>query len=521
MSILSIEFLLYLAAVISAFYLTSHRHRWIVLLAASMGFYLVSGWKGGVYLLAVSALTWLAGREIGKLRAQMEEASAQNNPALAHALHRLMRIWLVRCLLLVLGALVFIKYADAGRLLFNGIMRAAGSRRQIEAFDVLAPLGLSYFTFQSVGYVIDVYWGRTKAQANFFRHLLFVSFFPQVIQGPISAHEQLAPQLMKPKAFHPQRMTMGFQLMLWGYFKKLVLADRLAGVTEAIAIGADQPGWLILLGAVLYAVRLYGDFSGGMDVVRGAALMLGVELTENFRRPFFSVSIAEYWRRWHISLGQWFRTYVLYPLSISRFGAALNTLGRRALGKRVGRMLPGAVSTCIIFLLIGMWHAANWNALIYGAYFGLLMGGAMLMEPLFQRIRGRLRVTDRTRWWRMLGWLRTMVLMLPAQIFAFTSSPARAWALLAGITQGWNFAHGAEILTGFMPWLEWGIAGAALLIVLLVDVLCECRVEVNARLARGTLLIRWPVLLALILAIALFGCYGEGFDGAAFLYTNF
>ena len=521
MSILSFEFLVFVATVIALFYLLPKKARWVVLLAASTCFYLMSGWKGGMYLLAVSTLTWFAAIRIGKLRVQMDEAAADDNPALAHALKRLMRVWLIHCLLLVLGALVFIKYAEMMRLAINALLRALENRTQFEVFNVLVPLGLSYFTFQSVGYVVDVYWGKTKAQPNFFKHLLFVSFFPQMIQGPISTQNQLAPQLLNPPAFHPRRMTMGFQLMLWGYFKKLVLADRLAGVTNAVAAGTEQPGWLVFLGLALYVIRLYGDFSGGMDVVRGVALMLGIDLTENFRRPFFSVSVAEYWRRWHITLGAWFRTYVLYPLSTSRFGSWLSGVGKRMLGKKAGRMLPGAVSTFLIFLLIGMWHTANWNALIFGAYFGLLMGGAMLLEPLFKTVRKKLHVTDKIWWWRLFGWMRTMALILLAQVFAFTASPVKAWPLLTGLFSGWNFAKLAETLTGFMTWLEWGVAGGALLIVLLVDVLCECKINVNERLAKGSFLLRWPVLLALILVILLFGCYGEGFDSAAFLYTNF
>ena len=521
MSILSFEFLVFVAAVILVFYLTPKKARWIVLLAASTGFYLFSGWQGFVYLLAVAFITWLGGWRISRLQRLADRAKEEGNPALAFHLKRRARRWLICCLLLVLGAMAFINYAAVGRWAVNALLTALGDSHLIGEFNVLVPLGLSYFTFQSVGCLIDVYWRKTDAQPNFLKHLLFVSFFPQILQGPISTHNQLAPQLLAPKAFHPQRFTMGFQLMLWGYFKKMVLADRLAVVTLAVTEGSAQPGWLILLGVVLYTVRLYGDFSGGMDVVRGVALMLGVDLAENFRRPFFSTSVAEYWRRWHISLGAWFRNYVLYPLSTSRFGSLLARVGKRILGKKAGRMLPGAVSTFVIFLLIGIWHTANWNALVFGAYFGLLMSVSMLLEPLFKSLRRKLRITDRTWWWRLLGWIRTMLLVLLAQYFAFTAGPAQGISLLAGTFIAWDFNAFAQTMTGLMSWLEWGIAGAAALVVLLVDILRECGIDVNGRLAKGFFLIRWVVLIALILAILIFGCYGEDFDGAAFLYTNF
>ena len=521
MSILSFEYLVFIAAVILIFYLLPKKARWVVLLAASLGFYLCSGWQGFVYLLAAAFITWLGGWRISKLQARMEAARADDDPATAFRLKRRMRRCLGCCLLLVLGAMAFIKYAGAGCSVVNGLLAALGESRRIGVGSILAPLGLSYFTFQCVGYLMDVYWKKTRAQQNFLKYLLFVSFFPQILQGPISTHNQLAPQLLAPKAFHPQRFTMGFLLMLWGYFKKMVLADRLAAVTLAVAEGSGQPGWLILLGVVLYTIRLYGDFSGGMDAVRGVALMLGVELTENFRRPFFSTSVAEYWRRWHISLGAWFRSYVFHPLSTSRLGVYMARAGQRLLGKKAGRMLPSAVSTFIIFFLIGVWHTANWNALIYGAYFGLLMGASVLLQPLFKALRKKLHIAEKAWWWRLIGWLRTMILVLIAQFFAFTAGPAQGISLLTGIFANWNFSAFPETMTGLMSWLEWGIAGGAMLIILLVDTLLECRIDVNARLARGPFLLRWPVMILLILAVLIFGCYGADFDAAAFLYTNF
>lgn len=186
----------------------------------------------------------------------------------------------------------------------------------------------------------------------------------------------------------------------------------------------------------LYAIRLYADFSGGMDVIRGAAKMLGVDVTENFRRPFFSTSVAEYWRRWHISLGAWFRTYLFYPLTTSCLGLLLSKAGQRVLGKKVGRALPGVVATFLSFFLIGIWHVASWNAAIFGAYFGLLLSGALLMEPLFKKARTFLHINGKTWYWKLFGLVRTWVLILLAQYFAFTATPAQGFTLLAGTFGG-------------------------------------------------------------------------------------
>ena len=522
MSILSFDFLGLMAVLLAVNYCLPVRWRWTALLAASMVFYASAGWGGCIYLGGVTLITWLSGLYMGRARAKEKAAIADEDKAQAYIAKRSRTRRLTFTVLLVVGGMCFIKY---GSLLHSGInwlyRQLFAGTEDLQAWNLLAPLGLSYFTFQSVGYVVDCARGKVAPEKNPLKYLLFVSFFPQITQGPITTYKQLMPQLVSPARFEPAAFVSGFQLALWGYFKKMVLADRLAPVTNAIAIGADQPGWLILLGVVLYAIRLYADFSGGMDVIRGAAKMLGVEVTENFRRPFFSVSVAEYWRRWHISLGAWFRSYLFYPLTTSRFGLMLSKAGQRIFGKKVGRALPGVVATFVIFFLIGIWHVANWNAAIFGAYFGVLLSAALLMEPLFKKARTLLRINAKAWYWKVFGLMRTWVLILLAQYFAFTTGPKQGFALLAGTFRNWNFTGAGEALTALLVPLEWQIAVAALVIVFLIDLICEFGVDVNGKLARSFFLIRWVALIALILAVLIFGCYGADFDAAAFLYTNF
>ena len=522
MSILSCEFLVLMAALLLVNYCLPVRLRWTALLAASMVFYVSAGWGGLAYLGGVTLITWAAGLYMGKTRAKEKAAAAEDDKAQAYFAKQRRTRWLTVTVVLVIGGMAFIKYGSFLYAPANWLhQQLCQCRDDLKVWNLLAPLGLSYFTFQSVGYVVDCARGKAQPEKNPLKYLLFVSFFPQITQGPITTYKQLMPQLLSPARFEPTAFVSGFQLALWGYFKKLVLADRLAPVTDAIAKGADQPGWLILLGVALYAIRLYADFSGGMDVIHGAAKMLGVDVTENFRRPFFSTSVAEYWRRWHISLGAWFRSYLFYPLTTSRFGLALSRWGQRIFGKKTGRMLPGVVATFVIFFLIGVWHTANWNAVIYGAYFGVLLSLALLLEPLFKKARTLLHINAKAWWWKAVGLIRTWGLILLAQYFAFTSGPQQGWSLLTGTFCNWNFEKAGETLSALMGPLEWYIALIALAVILIVDLLCERGVDVNSRIAKGTLLIRWPILLVLILAVLVFGCYGSGFDGAAFLYTQF
>ena len=522
MSILSLEFLVLMAALLLVHYCLPVRFRWIGLLAGSMVFYASAGWGGLAYLGVVTLITWLGGLYMARSRVREKEAAEEGDKAKAFFAKRRRSRWLTAVVLLVIGGMAFIKY---GSFLYGPVnwlhQRLCECRNDLKVWNLLAPLGLSYFTFQSVGYVVDCARGKVTPEKNPLKYLLFVSFFPQITQGPITTYKQLMPQLLSPARFEPAAFVSGFQLALWGYLKKMVLADRLAPVTTAVAESTDQPGWVILLGVILYAIRLYADFSGGMDVIRGAAKMLGVDVIENFRRPFFSTSVAEYWRRWHISLGTWFRSYLFYPLTTSRFGLMLSKGGQRVFGKKVGRALPGFVATFVIFFLIGIWHVANWNAAIFGAYFGILLGAALLLEPLFKKARTLLHINPKAWYWKLFGLVRTWVLILLAQYFAFTANPGQGFSLLMGTFTNWDFSKAGELITAVLVAREWYIALAVMVLVLLVDLLCEFGVDVNGKLARSFFLIRWIVLLVMILAVLLFGCYGSDFDAAAFLYTNF
>lgn len=482
MSILSLEFLALAAMVILVYYALPLKIRWIALLAGSVAFVALSGWYSLAHLSAAALVMWGGGLLLKKKKS---------------------RLLLALLLTLDLGAMAFLKYSPA-----------------LTGASLILPLGLSYFTFQSAGYLVDVYRGKAEAQKNPLRAWLFIGYFPQLAQGPISTWKELGGQLTMGRPFEPDGFASGFQLMLWGYFKKMVIADRLAASTNALLSGGEMPGWFILGGVILYTVRLYMDFSSGMDAVRGVSRMLGIELPENFRRPFFSQSVAEYWRRWHITLGAWFRSYLLYPLTTCRAGIALGKVSSKAFGKKAGRMVPSAAATLLVFLLIGVWHTANWNAVIFGGYFGVVMGASMLLEPVWKTMRTTLSL-PKNGWMSPFRLARTWALILLAQYFAFTLNPAQGLSLLGGTFSNWSFADFAAQTTAVMEPLEWIIAGAGCLIVLVIDLICEKKIDVCAGLAKTRFFIRWPVVLLLILAIVTFGVYGTGYDGAAFLYTQF
>ena len=511
MSILTIEFLGFAAMTVAAYFLLPLKIRYLALLGFSAAFVIMCGWEGGVYLLCVAALSYGGALGLQALRRGEEKR---------RGLRHLRRLLLFLLLVMDLGAMLFVKfYPDLAKWLNGGYLK----KTPLPLWELIVPLGLSYFTFQSAGYLIDVARGKAEAAKNPLRTVLFLGYFPQLPQGPISTWKELEGPLTRGNRLDPVKFVSGAQLMAWGYFKKLVIADRLAVTTEAVLkAGQKMPGWLALGATILYAIRLYADFSGGMDVVRGLSRIVGVELPENFRRPFFATSVADYWRRWHITLGAWFRSYLLYPVTTSRFGVGLGKICGKVLGKKVGRMVPTALATILVFLLIGLWHNATWNAVIYGGYFGVIMALSLLLDPFWKWLGKKLHLPKKG-WMTPIRIVRTWVLVLLPQFFAYPPTLEKSLRIMerAFNFSEWKFNTFVSRCVAIMSPLEWAVLGGAFLILLVVDILCEIKPDLCDALARKPIVLRWPILILLILLVLVFGCYGAGYDASAFLYTQF
>ena len=303
MSFTSLTFLAFLAGLIVLYYVLPRKLQWVLLLAASCAFYLCGGAKTIGYLAFTALTTYTAGRRLGVLNAHWRALDAQEKKQqkCAHDRRRKGAVWLV-CLL-NFGVLFALKY---WAFLAGALSRRTGLH--IFAPELLMPVGVSFYTFQSIGYVVDCYRGKVQPQKNFAKYALFVSFFPQIVQGPIGRYDALAPQLLAEHTLDWENIRGGLQLALWGYFKKLLLAERTAALVNTVFASPESYGGaLLVLGVLGYCVQLYCDFSGGIDISRGAAQMLGITMAENFQRPIFARSLTEYWRRWHISLGSWMR----------------------------------------------------------------------------------------------------------------------------------------------------------------------------------------------------------------------
>ena len=529
MSFASLTFLVFLLGLMLVYFLVPGRARWGVLLAGSYAFIAVSSPHTAVYLLLATAAAFLAALKIQSVqsafaaRSGREAWTAGEKRARRRACQREKRLWLALALSAVFGMLLVLKYANFAIDNLNALLGPAGGLRRVEW---LLPLGISFYTLQVSGYLIDVYRGKYAADRHFLKFALFASWFAQLVQGPISRYDALAAQLYEGHAFDWRRMKSGALRMLWGYFKKLVIADRLALVVEPLFTdfaGQGYAGAYIWAAAVLYTFQIYADWSGGLDIVLGMSEIFGIRMTENFRRPILAGSVAEFWQRWHITLGSWMRDYLFYPLALS---GRFNRLGkrlRRRFGPYVGKVAPAVLASFIVFTCVGVWHGAEWKYVVYGFYQALFVSTATLLEPLYARMRKGLHVREKSAGFQAFRVLRTFLIIMVGRVLSRAGSLGDALAMLGAGVSAWNpqvLWDGSFLAFGVTA-AEWVVLAVAVAAWMAVDALNERGVVVRERLEARALPLRWAAYILGAMIVLIFGVYGPGFDAASFIYGGF
>lgn len=492
MSFFSFEFLLFVAAALLLYYLLPKKIQWIVLLALSLGFYLFGGWRSLLYLLFTAAVTYAAGLLLERLNLRAKEDKNRRVTGKK-------RLVLIACLLLNFGLLFAVKYWNYSALTLGRM------GLNLPASSLIVPLGLSFYMFQSVGYTVDCYRGKYPAQKNPLKYLLFVSFFPQMVQGPISRYNDLEPQLTAERRCSADDLKYGIQLAIWGYFKKLIIADRAAVAVRAVFDNTEAYGGFFYAFAVLlYCIQLYCDFSGGIDVTRGVAKMFGIELAENFRRPIFAVSLADYWRRWHITLGSWMRDYVFYPLAFSAPLGALSRWTRKRFGGKLGKVIPTACATFVVYLIIGIWHGANFRYVFFGIYNGVIMTTSILMAASFSKWKKRLKLSDKQPVFHLFQMLRTMALVFVGRYITRAPRLLLAFAMLKKtLLHPCVYQIRRPVFEQLgLTMLDYGIIAAGVLVVLILEMRQEKGVKIRESLERRNAFVQWLFLFLPLAALA-------------------
>ena len=432
---------------------------------------------------------------------------------------------LILTIIVNVGILVVLKYVNFGIYTIDGIAKMFGSSEElIKSVDFLIPLGVSFYTFSLLGYVVDVYYGLAKPQKNYLKLMLYGMYFPVIISGPILKYREHGEQFFEPHAFDYVRVTRGLQRMVWGFFKKLVIAERLGMLVDTVYGGyMDYPGAYIWIATVCYAFQLYTDFSGCMDIVLGMSESLGIILPENFQTPFFAGSIAEYWRRWHITLGVWMKEYVFYPVMRTKFYTNLNQSWREKFGKKKGKQYATFAAMFILWLTVGIWHGGDWKFVIGS---GLLHWFYIVMEELLTppcaRFMEKFHINPKGRAVGIVRIVRTFFLVCIGDLFFRAASVGDAFAMLRKAVSVWNpsvLINGSLFELG-LERIEAVIAAAALLLLYLVSLLQQ-KGSVREQVARIPLPIRWMIWYALLFGVILFGCYGPGYSASEFIYQGF
>ncbi len=511
MGITSFYFLCFFTVMLILYYSIPHKLQWGLLLLCSILYYLLSG--QGVLILypVVSVTACYAG---SRLLAETPEENEKRRRGI-----------LFVTILVNIGILVVLKYVNFGIYTIDGLARLFGSSRTlIESVDFLVPLGVSFYTFSLLGYVIDVYYGIAKPQRNFLKLALYGMYFPVIISGPILKYREHGEQFFTPHTFDYRKVAFGLQRMLWGFFKKLVIAERL-GIFVDTVYGdyTGYPGAYIWAATICYAFQLYTDFSGCMDIVLGMSESFGILLPENFQTPFFARSVAEYWRRWHITLGIWMKEYVFYPVLRTRFFTNLNKSLKGKFGKKKGKQYATFAAMFILWLTVGIWHGGDWKFVIGS---GLLHWFYIVMEELLetpcQKAMARLSVNGSGKVVNGLRMLRTFFLVCIGDLFFRAASVKDAFAMLRESVSVFNphvLWDGSVLMLG-LDAVEMGITILSLLLLCVVSVLQQ-KEGVRERISRKPLPVRWILWYALLFGVILLGCYGPGYSASEFIYQGF
>lgn len=494
----SLEFLIFFPIVVLAYYLLPKKIRYLWLLVSSYYFYMCWNAKYALLLLTSTAITYFSGIMLEKIKGSELAADKKT---------KYKKLTVALSFVSNLGILVFFKYADWGlRLLVKAFM-LVNVRLNVPSVDVLLPVGISFYTFQALSYTMDVYRDDIYAEKNFFRYALFVSFFPQLVAGPIERSKNLLRQLAEPKDFNFDKAEEGILLMLWGFFLKIVLADRIAIFVDRVYENYNAyPGFFLLTASALFAIQIYCDFAGYSTIAMGAARILNINLMKNFDAPYLSTSVAQFWRNWHISLTSWFKDYLYIPLGGSRKGVM-----RKYLNKM------------IVFLVSGLWHGASFSFVIWGGLNGLYQIIGEMLMPLRNKAVTALGLHRESFGHRLVHIVFTFVLVDFTWIFFRADGIKAALDIIRSICTVYNpwILFDGSLYTCGLNQKNFQMMLCCILILLVVDILKKRKIDIIGRIKAQDAWFRVCLISASVVCILLFGVWGWGYNAAGFIYFQF
>ncbi len=488
----SFSFIIFFPIAVVINYLIPQKYRYIWLLICSYYFYMSWNPKYALLLFCVTAVTYVGGFVIDRIK---DDKTVCRKSVITTTV------------LVCLSVLGYFKYYD---FFASGMIKAferIGVEMYIRKADVLLPVGISFYTFQAISYIVDIYRGDVKAEKNFFKYALFVSFFLQLVAGPIERSNNLLKQLDFKYKFDFVSARDGFLMMLWGYYLKLVVADRVAIYVDSVYDNLEEfSGYYVLVATMLFAIQIYCDFAGYSTIAIGGAKILGINLMTNFKMPYLSESISEFWKRWHISLSSWFKDYLYIPLGGNKKGKVRKYL-----------------NLMIVFALSGLWHGANITYVIWGIINGLLQVTEDMTSSIREKINNILRLNPFTLCHRMMRVFITFILIDFSWIFFRANNLTQAVNVIQSIFEADNiniFLDGSLYNAG-LDSKNWGVLIISVMVIWAVDLVNAKGIYVRNIICNQNYLARWIIIAASVTGILLFGIWGSEYISGNFIYFQF
>ena len=551
--------MIFLPLAIFGYQIFPRRFRWVLLLLASIGFYFTFSRKLFVFLIFSTAVTYGIGLLLEKMNqnkkaalknvkapeksekdnagdkttantntetinTENKEAIKQLKAAIKTKYQRKTRLILALGILIALSTLLYLKYYNFFAENINILFKASADSPVLPIRDIALPLGISFYTMQAISYMADVYWGKFEAQKNPLKLLLFLSFFPTIVEGPIALYADMKDRLYVGTPIDPDNIIRGYIRFFWGIMKKIVIADRLSpAVILLFDPTHETKGIEVIAAAVLFTIMEYMDFSGCMDMVIGISAIFGITLPENFRQPFFARNASEFWRRWHISLGVWFKTYIFYPVSMSKMAKNWGKFARGKVNKHLTMVVASAMALLPVWLSNGLWHGPKWTYIFYGVFYFVVILLELLLEPVGDGILKLLHTSKENKIVNVIRILKTWIIIFSGELFFQADSLREAFRMIKDIPIGFSFSplYNGDALNWGLDLYDWLIVLIMLIAVIVVNTIREKGVDITAALLEKPMVLRWGLTFALLIVITIFGCYGPGFEEVDLIYAGF
>lgn len=525
----SLGFLLFVTIVFILFYTICRKYQWQLLLVASYIFYALADIKFLPYILFTTISTYFIAIKLeniedkSKAKIDLEDDKFIKKEIKANTKSTKLKFTALG-LVLNFGLLGIVKYTNFIISNINQLVVNLGNSEPIGFMHIILPMGISFYIFKSMSYLIDVNRGKYKAQRNPFKFALYLSFFPQIIQGPISRFDYISKSLFETKKFEEEKIYHAIERILWGLFKKLVIADRLLVAVKVLISDTEQyQGMYVFVLMLMYTYQLYADFTGGIDITIGIGELFGVSMEENFKRPYAARNITDFWRRWHITMGTWFKDYLFFPISVSKPFRDLNKFSRKVFGDNIGKKVPVYLVTTITWFATGLWHGASWNFIVWGLLNGFVIILSQEMKPIFDKFHEKFDVKERKSF-IIFQIIRTFFIVSAIRLLDVYRNVGITFAMFFGMFKFSNlniFSDGSLLEIG-LSIFDYIVLGVGFIIIVTISNIQEYKgVSVRKSLESCNWKLRHTIYSILFISIVMLGAYGSGYDVSQFIYNQF